>query len=187
MGLLISVALSFGITFFYALIIYWLDRYEKEPKRLLIGVFLWGAVVAIIGAILAEMVFAVGTFLFTRSETLSEGLTGSIAAPLVEETLKGLAVLLVFLIFRSEFDSILDGIVYAGITALGFAAIENALYAYGFGYREHGMEGMYAVLFVRGILGGWDHPMWTAFTGIGLAAARLTRNTAAKLTAPMGG
>ncbi len=49
------------------------------------------------------------------------------------------------------------------------------------------MEGIYAVLFLRGILGGWDHPMWTAFTGIGLAAARLTRNTAVKLTAPMGG
>ncbi len=111
----------------------------------------------------------------------------SIAAPIVEEGLKGLAVLTVFLLFRSEFDSILDGIVYAGITALGFAAIENALYAYVFGYREHGMEGMYAVLFVRGILGGWDHPMWTAFTGIGLAAARLTRNVKVKIFAPMGG
>ncbi len=43
MGLLLSVALSFGITFLYAVIIYWLDRYEKELKRLLLGVFLWGA------------------------------------------------------------------------------------------------------------------------------------------------
>ena len=47
-------------------------------------------------------------------------------APIIEESLKGLAVLLVFLLFRKEFDSILDGIVYAAITALGFAATENS-------------------------------------------------------------
>lgn len=37
-------ALFFGFIpcFFFAAILYWLDRYEKEPKLLLIGVFLWG-------------------------------------------------------------------------------------------------------------------------------------------------
>lgn len=180
-----SVTLSFAIAFVYAAVVYSLDRYEKEPKRLLIGVFLWGAIVAMSGAILSEVVLEMGVLALTNSKSLASAMDVSVFAPIIEESLKGFAVLLVFLLFRSEFDSILDGIVYAGITALGFAAVENALYAYGMGYLENGLQGMYTILFVRGILGGWNHPMFTAFTGIGLAMARLTTSGARKLFAPI--
>jgi hypothetical protein len=96
-----------------------------------------------------------------------------------------MAVLLVFLIFRREFDSILDGIIYAGIVALGFAATENSYYIYNFGYLEDGWRGLLFLAFIRVILVGWQHPFYTAFIGIGLAMARLERNPGIKLIVPM--
>jgi hypothetical protein len=102
----------------------------------------------------------------------------------VEEILKGFAVLVVFAIFRKEFDSVLDGIIYAGIVALGFAATENSYYIYNYGYLEDGWGGLFALVFVRVILVGWQHPFYTAFFGIGLATARLNRSIWIKLLAP---
>jgi RsiW-degrading membrane proteinase PrsW (M82 family) len=179
------VAMSFGPAFCYAAVVYWLDRFEKEPLRLLVGAFVWGAVVATIGAIIATTVLQLSVEIITGNAALAE-LTGTtLLAPLVEESLKGGAVLLIFLIFPHEFDSVLDGIVYAAITALGFAATENVLYLYFQGYTSDGAAGL-AVLFVlRVLLGGWGHAVYTSFIGIGLAVARLQRGWAIKLLAPV--
>jgi RsiW-degrading membrane proteinase PrsW (M82 family) len=187
MPLLLSVLLSFGAAGIYAYITYSLDRYEKEPALLLIGVFLWVAVVAIIGAIIAELVFQFGLFALTGSKAIAEFTTVSLFGPLVEETVKGFAVLLVFLAFRSEFDDILDGIVYAGVVALGFAATENALALFGFGYGKLGYVGLFTLFFIRVILGGWNHAFFTAFIGIGLAIARRSRGWPVRFAAPIGG
>ncbi len=187
MPLLLSILLSFGAAAIYAYITYSLDRYEKEPALLLTGAFIWGAVVAIIGAVIAEFVFQFGVFALTGSKAAAVFTTVSLFGPLAEETLKGFAVLIVFLLFRSEFDDILDGIVYAGIVALGFAATENAFALFGLGYGRLGYEGLYALFFLRVILGGWNHPFFTAFTGIGLAIARRTHKSPLKVIAPIGG
>lgn len=187
MALLVSLFFSFIPTFFMAAVIYWLDRYEKEPLSLLGAAFLWGAVVAAGGAFAINTVFGLGIYALTGSSLVADQATASLVAPVVEEGLKGLAVLLVFLLFRSEFDSILDGIIYAGITALGFAATENVLYIYGRGYLANGWNGLWQLVFIRDVMVAWQHPFFTAFTGIGLALARLNRNMLVKIIAvPMG-
>lgn len=106
-------------------------------------------------------------------------------APVLEEIAKGLAVLLIFAIFKDEFDSILDGMIYAGVAALGFAATENVLYLYFMGYRENGTTGLVGLFFVRVILSAWLHPAFTALFGAGLAASRLSRNPWVKWGAPI--
>ena len=183
MGFLLSLFFGFIPVLIFAWIIYWLDRYEKEPKLLLGAVFLWGAVVAAGLAYLVNTFLAVGIYLFTDSAAATDLTTGTLIAPVVEEILKGLAVLVVFLAARHEFDSILDGIVYAGIVALGFAATENTLYIYRDGYLQNGFTGLFSLAFIRVVLVGWQHPFYTAFIGIGLAVTRLTRNLAARLAA----
>lgn len=177
-------ALFFGFVpmFLFAYILYWLDRYEKEPIPLVIGVFVWGMLVAAGGSYVLNTLFGIGVFAITGSEALSNLTTGSISAPLVEEGLKGLAVVLVFLVFRKEFDSILDGIVYAGIAALGFAATENTLYIWR-GYESGGWGGLMALVGIRVVLVGWQHPVYTAFTGMGLALARTNRSWIVKILA----
>src|SRR5262245_49331632 len=57
MALMLSVVLSFVPAFCYAAVVYWIDRYEKEPGALLLGVFVWGAVIAVIGAIFWGLLF----------------------------------------------------------------------------------------------------------------------------------
>jgi RsiW-degrading membrane proteinase PrsW (M82 family) len=187
MGFLVSGIVGFGTALFFASILYWLDRYEKEPVLLLGGVFLWGAVIAAGSAFLINTVLGVGIAIFTGSSTATDIATGSLIAPLVEETLKGLAVVAVFVVFHREFDSVLDGIIYAGVAALGFAATENSYYIYTYGFLESGWSGVLSLTFVRIVLVGWQHPFYTAFIGIGLALARIYRNWFVRIAAPLTG
>lgn len=182
-------AFFFGFVpmFLFAVFVNWLDRYEKEPKILLGAAFWWGVLIAGGGAFILNTAFGAGLYALTGSQGIAEFGTTSIAAPFIEESLKGLAVVIVFLIFRHEFDSVLDGIVYAAITAMGFAAIENVLYIYRNGFLEGGWSGFWVLVFIRVMVVGWMHPFFTAFTGIGLAISRMSPNTLIKFIAvPVG-
>lgn len=183
MALLGSFFFGFVPMFVFAAFVNWLDRYEKEPKLLLGAAFTWGVVIAGGGAYILNTMFGIGIYLFTGSEAAADFGTTSIVAPVIEEALKGLAVGVVFLLFRKEFDSILDGIVYGAITAMGFAAIENVLYIYRNGYQAGGWEGFWVLVVVRVILVGWMHPFFTAFIGIGFAVARMSKNVLVKIIA----
>lgn len=169
----------------YAIFVNWLNRYEREPKLLVGAVFLWGAIVA------AGIAFSINSFIgariyhITGSLHASQITTGSLVAPVVEESLKGIGVLVVMLVFSRHFNSVLDGLIYAGIAALGFAATENIYYIYNYGYLENGFRGVVYLAFVRDIIVGWQHPFFTAFTGIGISAARLTRSLSTRLAAPV--
>ncbi len=187
MGLIASIFLGFLPALLFAGLIYWMDRYEKEPYHLLGIVFTWGAFIAAGSAFIINTLLSIGIMLFTGSEAAAEFTTTSMIAPLVEETLKGAAILLVFMIYYQEFDSILDGIVYAAITALGFAATENAFYIYNYGFSENGWPGFWDLVFIRTVLVGWQHPFYTAFFGIGLAAGRLARIPLLRWAAPLAG
>jgi len=187
MPILVSLLFGFVPMFIFAAFVYWLDRYEKEPKILLGATFFWGVVVAAGGAFIINTAFGMGIYIFTGSEGAAEIGTTSVIAPIVEEFLKGLAVAIVFFMFYKEFDSILDGIIYGGIAALGFAATENTLYIFRNGYQEGGWGGLFLLAFIRIIIVGWQHPFYTAFTGIGFAVARTNKNTAIKFLAPVVG
>ena len=186
-GIFLSFLFGFLPMLAFAYVVYWVDRYEKEPVVLLGGVFLWGAIIAAGAAFIANSFVGLGIYLFTGSQAFTELTTASAIAPIIEESLKGMACLLVFLFFRYEFDSILDGIVYAAITAIGFAATENVYYIYTYGFQQNGLSGILYMFFVRVILVGWQHPFYSAFIGIGLAISRLNRNLAIKIMAPIMG
>ena len=187
MALIVSVFFGFVPMFLYSAFVYWVDRYEKEPKALLGAAFFWGVVIAAGGAFIINTMFGIGIYIFTNSEAAADFGTTSIVAPIVEEILKGLAVGVVFLMFRKEFDSVLDGIIYGGIVGLGFAATENTLYIYRNGYLENGWGGLFVLAFIRVIVVGWMHAFFTSFTGIGFAVSRLNKNMLIKIVAPFFG
>lgn len=184
MALLVALPLAFIPAFFFSWFIYWLDRYEKEPRWLLLLTFFWGGFVAIIGALIVSIIFEVGFYAILQDETLVSIAGGSITAPVVEEFWKGLAILIVFFMFRKEFDSILDGIIYGAIAGLGFAATENVLYFMG-QYAEGGWGAMFTNFALRVGVFAWGHPFYTAFTGLGFAVARMNKNTLIKIAAPI--
>ncbi len=173
-GLLLSVLFGVGPMALYAIILTWFDRYEKEPPWLMFGVFLWGAIIAAGSALIINTALGVGLIFATGSESLASFGTAVLVAPVVEETVKGLAVFSVFLYFYHEFDTLLDGIVYGSLVGFGFAAAENVNYIFT-GFSEAGAEGLFFTAFVRVILIAFLHATLTSFTGIGLAVARLNK------------
>jgi hypothetical protein len=102
-----------------------------------------------------------------------------VIAPVVEESAKAAAVLLVFLFRRRDFTGIVDGVVIAGVTATGFAFTENILYlGTAFGTDQiTGGSGIASVtaatFFVRVIMSPFAHPLFTVLTGIGFGVAAL--------------
>lgn len=185
MGILMSIIAGVLPMAFYAWVLYYLDRYEKEPVKLLLGVFLWGGIIAAGAAFVINTITGTGIYFITQSEFATQLTISTLVAPVVEETLKGAAVLIVFLFFRSEFDSLLDGLIYAGITALGFAATENAWYIHQLGFLEYGWEGLLKMTFIRVVLVGWQHPFYTAFIGLGFAFSRRTKEPILRWISPL--
>jgi hypothetical protein len=104
----------------------WVDRMESEPVRYLIFAFLWGALCAAVGAIILNTGIHL-IFLAAHTDN-ADAVTAVVSAPLVEETLKGAAILFIAWRRRREFDGVIDGIVYAGMAGAGFAFSENILY-----------------------------------------------------------
>jgi RsiW-degrading membrane proteinase PrsW (M82 family) len=171
----------------------WLDRFEPEPRGLLLFAFFWGATVA---ALTAAVVNTASAVAIARTGGGSEGMsaTAVLVAPWVEEAVKGAAVLLVVWFRRAEFDGVVDGIVLAGLTGVGFAFTENILYfgrAFLAGGEELGLTGgIFAagITFVlRGVLSPFAHPLFTAMFGIGLGLAVRTTNPWVRRGAPVGG
>ena len=162
----------------------WLDRYEPEPRALLLMGLAWGAFAATAGALLLQM--------FDQF-TFGGGLThqGVLVAPLTEEASKGLFVLLLLFFRRNELDGVLDGIVYAGMVGIGFAFTENVLYlssAYvGSDNAPGGLSSAVGLFIVRCIFSPFAHPFFTAFTGIGIGLAVSRRSTLVRWLAPLVG
>ena len=169
----------------YAFILWWFDRYEKEPLGLLVAAFLWGAIPAVIFSVIAELVLDIPISYFV--EPMAADVVGAaVVAPVAEEIFKGLALLLLLLLFRKEIDSPLDGIVYGGLVGFGFAAVENVLYFAG-AFFESGLGALAFLTIFRAFLFGLNHALFTGLTGLGLALARTAPNWPLKVGAPIVG
>ncbi|GAA4125733.1 PrsW family intramembrane metalloprotease [Knoellia locipacati] len=163
----------------------WLDRFEAEPTRYLVRAFLWGALIAVL---IAMTLNTAGQLVLWGSvpEEESLALTAVFVAPFVEEAAKGLFVLLVWRFAKREFDGITDGMVYAGVTAAGFAFTENIQYL-AIAWVEHGQQGLTATFVGRCLLSPFAHPMFTICTGIGIGVASMSRRGIVRVLAPLGG
>ena len=160
----------------------WLDRFEAEPWRYLLTAFLYGALFSTLVAGFFNGI-ALGIFGGMTDAESAQTLTAVISAPLTEETMKGLFILLMWLAFRKQFNGFTDGIVYAGVVAAGFAFVENIQYL-GNAYVDFGPQVFTGTFFMRGILTPFLHPMFTAMTGIGIGIAATSRALPVKFIAP---
>ena len=160
---------------FYLALFLWLDRYDPEPPGRLIFAFVWGAVIAIFIAYIVNTVFGI---------IFGGTLAAIVSAPIIEEGGKGGCVLIIALFFRRDFDSMVDGIVYAGVVALGFATVENISY-YGESMVSGGTGGLFRTLILRGVLSPYSHVLFTCMTGVGIGIARETHDKALKIAAPI--
>ncbi|MEU6036586.1 PrsW family intramembrane metalloprotease [Actinomadura sp. NPDC047616] len=151
-----------------------LDRLEPEPPRTLVFSFMWGAGVAVLGALVLNTLGMIYVTVPVFGEAEGHFVSAVLGAPLIEETLKG-AVLFGLLWFRrNEIDGVADGLIYAGMVGLGFAMMENVTY-YMRAFDEGGAHQLGAVFVLRGIVAPLSHPLFTSMTGLGVAYAATHR------------
>lgn len=151
-----------------------IDRWEPEPRGLMVLAVAWGAVASVGIALGVDLVLAI--VFGVNTTPLGDALSAVVQAPVVEEAAKGLGVLLIFLTARRAFDGPVDGVVYGALVGAGFAFTENIQY-FAISFIEGGVGDVSQTFFLRGILSPFAHVMFTSITGfaLGLAARRGAR------------
>ena len=164
------------LAFFYAQ-----DVREPEPKQLVLGVFLIGALLAI----------SVGIPLIENTYRVSEWL-GSSAVVNVLGSILVIGFVQQFLVYASvrysvylsaEFDERVDGVLYATAAALGYATMSNVHYVIGSGgvNLSAGVIRVVVTTMALGSFGGLigyflgrckfeDEPLWWMPLGVAVAA-----------------
>jgi len=106
--------------------VYFRDKYEKEPIKLILKGILLGAVIIFPVGVVENYIIVLGQSLDKIPKAAWDGF---IVAGATEEAFKYLAVFI--LVWRNRnFNEKFDGIVYAVSVSLGFAAIENLFYVF---------------------------------------------------------
>jgi RsiW-degrading membrane proteinase PrsW (M82 family) len=173
-GTAVGFTLSTVAMAFVLLCYLWLDRWEPEPPRLLIMAFLWGCSVAVLLSLLFSALFEE---VFGTGGDKPSFLTVAVGAPLIEEAAKGLFLLLMMTgRRRRELNTLTDCLVYAGLTALGFAWLENIFYI----ASAESLPSSLAVAAMRLLIAPFAHPLFTTMLGIGVYYALKQRTGAAK-------
>jgi RsiW-degrading membrane proteinase PrsW (M82 family) len=152
----------------------WLDRWEPEPPRLLVLAFVWGTSVAVLVSVALGLY--VESLINPGAATVSPA-SVAIGAPLIEEAAKGMFLLIMMTgRRRNELNSLTDCLVYAGITAAGFAWLEDIVYI---ASGESLAESLLTAA-MRLIMAPFAHPLFTTMFGIGVYFALQQRNVTAK-------
>lgn len=125
--LILAIAPGFFILWY----VYNKDKYEREPKGLILATFFIGVGVAV-PAGLIEYFFEWSTGIPMTGNMLGAFVGSFFVVAPVEEVAKFIAVR-VKAYNAASFNEVMDGIVYSVAAALGFATIENVFYVFQFG------------------------------------------------------
>ncbi|MCB9684937.1 MAG: PrsW family intramembrane metalloprotease [Alphaproteobacteria bacterium] len=157
-------------------LVWWLDRYDREPIWLIGLTFLWGAiggvVSAVVGSTLLQFVLALVFGLVQAATGMDtspwlEPAGPVLIAPVAEEPAK--ALFLAYVIWNRHFDNMTDGFVYGAAAGLGFGMTENLLYFVGVS-NDLAAWGM--TVLVRTFYSALMHATATSIVGASLGFAR---------------
>jgi protease PrsW len=156
---------------FYLIVIWKMDRYDREPIWLVSLNFLWGAAGAIIFGYAGSLLLAktLSPIFFTAMEGGS--FKSIVIAPFTEEIAKG-----VFLLFvtspMKDFDNMTDGVVYGASIGLGFGMTENFLY---FINATGNIDQLLSLIVIRSIFSAVMHATSTAAFGAFIGFAKFNK------------
>lgn len=167
-----ALSLSTGLLVVVVGAVWWIDRYDREPIHLVLGVFLWGALAAPVFSVAGCSVVGFGLDIGTPAMVCWIG-------PLFEELAKAAGVVLVVFL-SGEFDNPTDGLVYGTASGLGFAATENLVYSVA-GAGGSAIEGTLMMVLVRTALAAGIHAVASATFGGFLGLAYLSRKRVDRL------
>jgi protease PrsW len=191
-----ALALSSAMSVMPILILWFLDRRERESPYAYAAAFLWGGLIATTialplntAAIMAvtqwlEQFPELGQMLGPDAAMM---IGAPLSAPIVEETTKGVGIVLLFWLLRGEFDNVRDGFIYGALIGAGFNWFESALYVQQnfveFGTAPYGFQigTRFAWLGLAG------HALFSGIFGASLGLSRASSALWLRLLAPVGG
>lgn len=166
---------------FYLFLIWRFDKYDREPFKLVLANYLWGALGAVIFAVIGSLLLSSFASFFINDELHLGHIGAIVIAPIVEETTKGFFLLIT--VANRKFDNVTDGIVYGGAIGLGFGMTENFLYFVSYGTT---VPDWIALVIVRTLFTAVMHCVATATFGAFLGYAKF-RTKYFKIIFPLAG
>lgn len=173
--LILLLITSFLPPIIYAIWIRNTERIHRERWKAIAVCFLWGASIAIIAAIILEVLLDMSiSFSFVQNQPpIIQIIAVLMIAPFAEELVKPLA--LRNRIVNRELNEIEDGLIYGAVAGLGFSATENLLY--GFSFLPEGLIYFLVLMSIRSVGGCLLHASATALTGYGYGKALLQKKS----------
>ncbi|MCX7736057.1 MAG: PrsW family glutamic-type intramembrane protease [Candidatus Kapabacteria bacterium] len=171
MYFLISLIMALAPAFFLLWYFNRMDKAKPEPKGMIIKIFLWGIFIIIPAIIIELFIDNFYSTILGSAPVLYIAAKSFIVAGMIEEGLK-LWVVLQFAYKNVNFDEAMDGIVYAIVASMGFAAFENVIYVMG-----HGME----VAILRAFTSLPLHAVATGIMGYYIGQARFVDDSRLEL------
>ncbi|SDB32215.1 Membrane proteinase PrsW, cleaves anti-sigma factor RsiW, M82 family [Flavobacteriaceae bacterium MAR_2010_188] len=146
------------------LMIYLLDRYEREPLKFLLSHFILGAVVSIILTTLIYLIFDFIIPLEDHFDIAEQFFKAFFVVALTEEFSKYIIVRY-YSQDKRYFNEPFDGIVYCVLVSMGFAATENFMYV---------LEGGYEVALLRAFTAIPAHATFGVLMGYFMGKAKFS-------------
>ena len=163
MNLLLLAIAPITIVILY---IYFKDKYEKEPIKILALSFLLGATISLLITLILGSIASILIPVTDAKSIFQQFLKAFISVALVEEFSKYIIVKF-YAQENKEFNEPFDGIVYAVMVSMGFAAVENILYTYQYGFE---------VGFVRAFTAVPAHATFGIIMGYFMGKAKFSKN-----------
>lgn len=148
------------------LYVYFQDKYEKEPARLLIYNFLLGAVVSIIITTFLYVIIDLPIRLTDAKNIQEQFFKAFFIVALIEEFSK-YVIIRYYSQRHKAFNEPFDGIVYAVMVSMGFAATENVMYV-----LQGGME----IAILRAFTAIPAHATFAVLMGYFMGKAKFSNN-----------
>ena len=164
MGLLILTALA--PILLVILYINYSDKYDKEPHKLLVTSFILGAIVSVILALIMYAGFDIILPLEDNFSIQQQIVKAFIVVGFTEEFSKYIIVRY-YAQPKKQFNEKFDGIVYAVMVSMGFAATENLMYV---------LEGGIEVGLTRAITAVPAHATFGILLGYFMGKAKFHKN-----------
>ena len=143
-------------------VLLFIDRFEPEPLGMKLAALAWGGGVSIFFGIMGNEFVQYSVTEQTGDEVQGMIFSVVVGAPVVEELLKGLGVLVIVWARRTHISSASDGLVYAGFAACGFLVVEDFTYFVRAVLTDGDLGQMF---FQRVVMGVFGHVMYTSCMG----------------------
>lgn len=159
----------------YAIWIRNTERHHREKWKPIILSFLWGATIAVIAAIILEVILDISLSASFPHYSIFGLSIAIFIAPFAEELTKPLALRTKAV--KKELDELEDGLIYGAIAGLGFSATENLLYGYSFYLQGVTFVTFIMLMALRSFGACLLHASATALTGYGYGKTIIARTS----------